>query len=69
MNMNKLIKNVAEDFKAAVKNYRKAREEQAIEEPYFTTWEEEQERKYNIQEKTRKDSINTSKDYIKLTRE
>lgn len=69
MNMDKLIKNVAEDFKAAVKNYRKAREEQEIEEPYFSTWEEELERKYNIQEKTRKDSINTSKDYIKLTRE
>lgn len=65
----KLFENLAKDFKKAVENYRKARREQEIEKPYFGWSDPESEEKYYDEIEKRRNSINTSKDYIKLTRE
>ena len=69
INKNDLFKGLADDFKVAVSNYRKARREKEIEEPYFSWKDTEAEEKYCSEEEKRRNSINTSKDYIKLTRE
>lgn len=68
-NKKELFNNLSEDFKVAVGNYRAAREDKDIQEPYFRYSDEEAEEKYNKEEDKRRDSINTSKDYIRLTRE
>lgn len=65
----KLFENLAKDFKKAVENYRKARREQKIEKSYFGWSDPESEEKYYDEIEKRRNSINTSKDYIKLTRE
>lgn len=62
-----LFKSLSEDFAATVKSYRKARHEKDIEIPHF--YDEYKEEKYNEQEEVRRNTINTSKDYIKLTRD
>lgn len=64
-----LFKNLAEDFKLAVVNYRKARDEQEIDKPYFGWNNEEAENKYYLEQEKRRNGINTSTDYINLTRE
>ena len=69
INKEELFKNLSEDFKTAVIKYRKARYEQEIEKPYFSSWDEEAEDRYNLEEEKRINTINTSKDYINLTRE
>ena len=68
-NKNDLFKGIADDFKIAVSNYRTAKRENEIKEPYFSWNDTEAEERYCSEEEKRKNSINTSKDYIKLTRE
>lgn len=68
-NKEELFKNLAVDFKVAVEKYRVAREDKDIQEPHFSFSDEIAEEKYNKDEDKRRDSINTSKDYIRLTRE
>ncbi|NFI55930.1 hypothetical protein FDA48_06000 [Clostridium botulinum] len=63
-----LFKSLSEDFIMAVENYRKAEHEQDMNIPYFLSCEEEKEEKYNEDERVRRNTINTSKDYINLTR-
>ena len=65
----KLFENLAKDFKKAVENYRKARREQNIEKSYFGWSDPESEENCYDEIEKRRNSINTSKDYIKLTRE
>jgi hypothetical protein len=63
-----LMKNLANDFSKAVKNYRLARQENEVIKPNFSSWEEDKEEEFCQKEKLRINSINTSKDYINLTR-
>lgn len=69
INKEELFKNLAEDFKVAVEKYRKARYEQDMTIPHFSSNDEEAEEKYYIAEEKRKNTINTSKDFINITRE
>lgn len=69
INKEELFKNVSEDFKSAVEKYRKARHDKEIEEPYFGYNDEAAEDKYYAEERKRQNTINTSKDYVKITRE
>lgn len=69
INKLELFKNLSMDFKIAVEKYRLAREEKEINKPYFSWNDEEAEEKYYLEEEKRRNTINTSKDYIDITRE
>ncbi|NFL39291.1 hypothetical protein [Clostridium botulinum] len=68
MEKEELFNRLSKDFIMAVESYRKAEYEQDMDMPYFLSCEEEKEEKYNEDERARRNTINTSKDYINLTR-
>lgn len=63
---DKLFKELADDFIAAVQNYRNAKKESNIDKPVFM--KEEEENQYYKERYNRMKTLNSSQDYIKITR-